>query len=84
MTKAEQFKSQFSNFKGNNMWVEMDSGDIITGVNVVEDKITYRYSFVEQCGCCVGSEEDIELLNWYMDYMSEGDFEKLTKEINNQ
>jgi hypothetical protein len=84
MTKFEQFKAQFPDLKCSNLFVEIDNGDRITGIDVAQDKVTYRYFYTESCGCCLNWDEDTESLSWYLDYMSEGEFEILVKEVMEQ
>jgi len=84
MTKFEQFKAQFPDLKCDGLFAEMDNGDRITDIDMAQDKITYRYTYTESCGCCVDWDEETESLSWYLDHMSEGEFETLVKEVMEQ
>jgi hypothetical protein len=85
MTKAEIFRTKFPEFKGevdvykDDQW--SDTKEILDFIDVPRNQVKYTYFFVEECGCCNGSDEDTETLEFMLDDMSEGEFEELCKDV---
>ena len=56
----------------------------ITDICIETNQIWTWKSFTASCGCCSDTTEDIEDLDWFIDHMSETDFDEFIEWIKNK
>ncbi len=87
MTKSQIFKNKFPEFKGIVDAIKFDSyGDtkeIIDFIDVPNNRVNYTYYYLEECGCCYGSDTDTETLEFMLDDMSDNEFDGLCEDAKN-
>lgn len=80
MTKAEQFKTQFSELCGVVNFFT-DDCEQVNFIDVEADLIEFTISSTASCGCCSEFEECTDSLSDFLERMSDTDFEMLTKQL---
>ena len=82
MTNSEIFRKRFPDFKGVVDYYT-DENNQLNFIDVQENQVEYSYSYVEECGCCHGFDNDTGTLEYILDDLTPEDFEELCKEIEN-
>ena len=85
VTKSQIFKSKFPEFIGNVDAYKYnhydDTSEIITHINVPDNRAHYTYYFTAECGCCSDSDTDSDLLAHVLDDMSDKEFNELCEDV---
>ena len=79
--KIEKLKIALNGGNLQNQTFFTEDCETITDLCVETNQIWYWKSFTASCGCCSEIVEDIEDLDWFIDYMSETDFNELITHI---
>ena len=84
MTVQEKIKKLEIALNGGNLQNKTfftEDCETITDLCIETNQIWTWKSFTASCGCCSDTTEDIEDLDWFIDHMSETDFDEFVEHV---
>ena len=85
MTRIEQIKQALPDYIGKIDFKIFNSrgdlSEVLTYIDVPENKMLHDYYYVEACGCCHGKDPYVEKLDWYLETMHEKLFLDLLEKL---
>ena len=79
--KIEKLKIALNGGNLQNKTFFTEDCETITDLCIETNQIWTWKSFTASCGCCSDTTEDIEDLDWFIDHMSETDFDEFHDHI---
>ena len=79
--KIEKLKVALNGGNLQNRTFFTDDCETITDLCIETNQIWTWKSFTLSCGCCSDTTEDIEDLDWFIDHMSETDFDEFLEHV---
>jgi hypothetical protein len=79
--KIEKLKVALNGGNLQNKTFFTEDCETITDLCVETNQIWTWKSFTASCGCCSDTTEDIEDLDWFIEHMSETDFDEFVEHV---